>query len=284
MPKFYIISSATHTGQERAAMQVNYHKFFSTSLGQDFEFKVYGNSGKPVMVFPTSCGRFFDYEDRGMIGALEQFIEAGDIMVFAVDGRDWESWHKPVKDEWMGIRHAQYENCVTGELIPFIARAYDINEKFLATGNSMGAFHAANFFLKFPGYFDCAVCLSGIYTLKTELDGYADAGVFFNEPLSYLPGLRDDGALSTLREGYIVISHGRGAWEVFNAQAEELAALLKSKNVTCWYDPWGTQWPHDWPTWLAQIKKYMACFKDGVLFREGTVKLTGPQRRINNIL
>ena len=68
-------------------MQINYHKFFSGRLGQDFEFKVYGHAGKPVMVFPTSCGRFFDYENKGMIAALSEFIENGEIMVFAVDGR-----------------------------------------------------------------------------------------------------------------------------------------------------------------------------------------------------
>ncbi|HAH31062.1 MAG TPA: transposase [Elusimicrobia bacterium] len=264
-------------------MRINYHKFFSANLGQDFEFKVYGSSGKPVMAFPTSGGRFFDYENRGMIEAAAEFIEKGDIMVFAVDGRDWESWYKPVQDKWIGIRHSQYEDCITEEVIPFISRAYNTDEKFMATGNSMGAFHAANFFLKFPRHFDCAVCLSGIYTLKSELHGYYDPGIFFNEPLSYMPGLKDENILSKLREGYMVIAHGRGAWEIFNDQAKELSTILRDKNITCWYDQWGEQWPHDWQTWQAQIKKYLVDFKAGVLFKEGTIKLTGPDRRISRI-
>ena len=66
-------------------------------------------------------------------------------------------------------------------------------------------------------------------------------------------------------------------------QARELAAILKDKNITCWYDPWGEQWPHDWQTWQAQIKKYLAQFKDGVIFQDGILKLTGPDRRINHI-
>src|SRR3989338_5016713 len=107
-------------------MQINYHKFFSGRLGQDFEFKVYGHAGKPVMVFPTSCGRFFDYENKGMIAALSEFIENGEIMVFAVDGRDNESWYKPVRDEWIGLRHGQYEACITGEVIPYIRGVYNI--------------------------------------------------------------------------------------------------------------------------------------------------------------
>ena len=262
-------------------MEINYHKFFSSKLGQDFELKAYGTGGKPIMVFPTSSGRFFDYAERGMIAAMAEFIERGDVIVFTVDGRDWESWYKPARDRWMAIRHAQYEACVAEEVIPFIAGTYKLNEKFMATGNSMGAFHAANFFLKFPRCFDSAVCLSGVYTLKTELNGYGDEGVFFNEPLSYMPGLRDEKILSELRDGYIVIAHGRGAWEIFNGQAQELAAVIKNKGITCWYDPWGEEWPHDWQTWQAQIKKYLAQFRDGVFFKGGILKLTGPERRKN---
>lgn len=264
-------------------MEIKYHKFYSRNLGQDFELKSYGSMGKPVMVFPTSSGRFWDYEDRGMIAAAAEFIERGDATFFAVDGRDWESWNKPVKDEWMAKRHAQYEACVTEEAIPFIAKNYGVSEKFMATGNSLGAFHAANFFLKFPGHFDSSVCLSGVYSLKTELGGYSDAGVYLNEPLSYLPGLKDEGVLSRLRDGYAVVAHGGGAWEIFNDQDYELAALLKSKSITCWHDAWGPEWPHDWQTWHAQIRKYLHAFREGVLYRGGTLKLTGPERRVTRL-
>jgi esterase/lipase superfamily enzyme len=261
-------------------MEIKYHKFFSRSLGQDFELKSYGSSGKPIMAFPTSGGRFHDYEDRGMIGAAAEFIERGDIRIFAVDGRDRESWYKPVKDKWIGLRHAQYETCITEETTAFLSETCGITEKFLATGNSFGAFHAANFFLKFPGRFDSAVCLSGVYSMRTELGGYSDEGVYFNEPLSYLPGLKDQRALAELRKGYLVIAHGRGAWEQFNDQARELGEIAKNKGITCWYDPWDETWPHDWQTWHAQIRKYLSHFSDGVQFGDGMIKLTGPDRRL----
>ncbi len=261
-------------------MEINYHKFFSEHLGQEFEFKSYGSAGKPVMVFPTSSGRFYDYEDRGMIEAVKDFIELGDIRVFAVDGRDWESWYKPVKDKWIGLRHAQYEACITDETLPFIAKTYGISEKFLATGNSFGAFHSANFFLKFPRCFDSAVALSGLYSMKTQLSGYSDEGIYFSEPLSYFPGLKDERILTQLREGYFVIAHGRGAWEQFNDQAGELARAVQSKSITCWYDVWDETWPHDWHTWKAQLRKFLPRFREGVQFREGLLKLTGPERRV----
>ena len=261
-------------------MEINYHKFFSKQLGQDFEFKSYGTQGKPVMVFPTSSGRFYDYENMGMIEAVKDFIERGDIRIFAVDGRDWESWYKPVRDKWIGLRHAQYEACITDETLPFIAQTCGITEKFMATGNSFGAFHSANFFLKYPGHFDCAVCLSGIYSMRTELGGYCDEGVYFSEPLSYFPGFGDERALTGLRDNYFVIAHGRGAWEQFNDQAEALACAVRNKSITCWYDVWDETWPHDWPTWKAQLRKFLPRFREGVQFHGGLLKLTGPERRI----
>jgi esterase/lipase superfamily enzyme len=233
------------------------------------------------MAFPTSCGRFSDYESRGMIGAAAEFIERGDITVFAVDGRDGESWYKPVRDEWIGRRHGQYEACITREAIPFLRRACGVREKFMATGNSFGAFHSANFFLKFPALFDSAVCLSGLYAIKNELGGYCDSGVISNEPLCYLPGVTDEARLAGLREGYMVIAHGRGAWENFNDQAGALAGICAEKGIPCWHDAWGPEWPHDWHTWHAQIKKYLSQFREGVLSPKGPVVLTGPERRIN---
>jgi esterase/lipase superfamily enzyme len=262
-------------------MQVSHHKFYSNSLGQDFELKAYGHDGKPVMVFPTSCGRFWDYEDHGMIASLAPYIDAGEIRLFSVDGRDNESWYKPTRDEWIGIRHGHYEGCVINEAIPYIRHHFGVGEKFLATGNSFGAYHSANFFLKYPDYFDSALCLSGVYKMQTELGGYFDSGVYYNDPVSYMPGQHDEGFLNKLRDGYIVIAHGEGAWETFNDQAASLAHTLGQKGIPCWYDRWGQQWPHDWETWHAQVHKFFPAFRDGVAWRGGTLRVTGPHRRYN---
>ena len=31
---------------------------------------VFGHAGAPVLVFPTSQGRFYEFEDRGMVDVL----------------------------------------------------------------------------------------------------------------------------------------------------------------------------------------------------------------------
>jgi esterase/lipase superfamily enzyme len=44
------------------------------------EMLVFGEAGQRVLAFPTSMGRFFDWEDRGMVSALEA-LEAGNATV-----------------------------------------------------------------------------------------------------------------------------------------------------------------------------------------------------------
>ena len=67
-------------------MQVAYHKDYSRHLGRDMEYKRFGHAGRPVVMFPTSRGRFFQYEDTGTIGALSEIIEDGRVQVWTLDG------------------------------------------------------------------------------------------------------------------------------------------------------------------------------------------------------
>ena len=60
-------------------MNVSYHAWESRHLGRAMEYKVYGDRGRPVVVFPTSNGRFYQYEDSGMIEELQGFIESGQV-------------------------------------------------------------------------------------------------------------------------------------------------------------------------------------------------------------
>src|ERR1700727_2361048 len=79
--------------QNPALMNREYHKAYSQELHRDMEALVFGHAGTPVLVFPTSMGKFFEYEDRGMIGALASKIDRGELQVFCPDGVDTESWY-----------------------------------------------------------------------------------------------------------------------------------------------------------------------------------------------
>jgi len=95
-------------------MNREYNKEYSRELGRDMESLVYGHAGRPILVFPSSQGRFFEYEDAGMIRALAGKLEAGAIQVFCVDSVDSESWYnKSVHPGARIWRHLQLE-AITG--------------------------------------------------------------------------------------------------------------------------------------------------------------------------
>ena len=72
----------------------SFHKWYSPRLGEDFEVKAYGHGGRPLLAFPSLGGRFFDFENFGMVEACRPFLESGRLRIYAVDGRDQESWDR----------------------------------------------------------------------------------------------------------------------------------------------------------------------------------------------
>jgi esterase/lipase superfamily enzyme len=110
-------------------MDISYHRHFSRSLGCDMEYKRYGHAGRPVVVFPTSQGRFYQFEDSGGVGALVEFIDTGRIQLFTVDGIDSESFFDKGGDVRQRIgRHEAYCAYVREEALPdFAATAAGAN-------------------------------------------------------------------------------------------------------------------------------------------------------------
>ncbi|WP_237079309.1 hypothetical protein [Myxococcus xanthus] len=51
-------------------MNREYHRWYSERLHRDKELLVFGHSGEPVRLLPTSKGLFFQAEDFGLIGAI----------------------------------------------------------------------------------------------------------------------------------------------------------------------------------------------------------------------
>ena len=73
-------------------MNREYRIIHSETLGRPMEMLVFGHSGKPMLVFPSQEGRFFDYENFGMPETISQFIEEGKIHLYCIDSIDHESW------------------------------------------------------------------------------------------------------------------------------------------------------------------------------------------------
>ena len=67
----------------------------------------YGHFGRPVLVFPSEQGRAWDYENNGMVDAVEDLIEAGRVKLYCVDSFDHVSWSdRSIPLEERARRHA----------------------------------------------------------------------------------------------------------------------------------------------------------------------------------
>lgn len=241
-------------------MNVEYHRWWSPSLQQDMEMNVYGWSGKPLLVFPAQGGRFYEYEDFGMIAACSPFIEAGKIKVFSVDsldGQTWANWNAHPADR--ARRHADYDRYITQEVAPFVRQhCRDEQIKLLSSGVSMGGYHSVNFFFRHPDVFDALISLSGVMSLRMFVGGYMDENVYFNSPLDYLPGLEDEWYLQQYRQSQIIICVGQGAWEdAMLGDVRALQEILARKNIPAWIDYWGHDVNHDWPWWRQQMPYFL---------------------------
>jgi len=241
-------------------MKIKYEFFHSKHLDRVMEFKHYGESGKPMMAFPSSGGRFFEYEDFKMVDACRPFIEEGLIQLFTPDSIDRESWLED--DMWPGDRaykHNLYDAYIIEELIPYIQKKTGYTDKMITTGCSMGAYHAANFFFRHPDVFDTLIALSGIYDARFFVGHHLDIhDVYLNSPVDYLTNITDPWYIDQYKESDIIICSGTGDWEEESIQhTKHLKHILEQKEIPAWIDFWGSDVDHDWPWWRIQIAFFL---------------------------
>lgn len=236
-------------------MKREYCKWFSGSLGRDMEMLVFGHGGLPVLVFPTSGGRFFEFEDNGMVHAVSHDLEQGRLSLFCVDSADMESWYnREVPPRWRIARHMQYEDYVRNEVLPLI-RQWCGGQRPVALGCSLGGYHAANIALRHPTEFSGFLSMSGIFDPSRFLHGYYDEDVYFHSPTHFLSNLTDASELAKHQGNTYVLATGvhDQCWDA----NERMAEVLRFKNIAHRLDVWGDNARHDWPWWQRMIQVYL---------------------------
>lgn len=154
------------------------------------ELLVLGHAGARVLVFPTSKGRYYEWEDRQMFrwDVLGEQIERGWLQIFCVDSVDAESWY--AHDKWPGDRawrQTQYDNYLRYEVLPFM-HSLNRNPFLITLGASFGAYHAMNFGLRHPHLTGRILGLSGIYSIDRWTSGHIDEHVHNNNPMAFVSG------------------------------------------------------------------------------------------------
>jgi esterase/lipase superfamily enzyme len=232
-------------------MQRDYAKDYSQALGRDMEQLHFGHGGAPLLAFPTSMGRFYQWEDFGLVGALAEWIEGGQLQLWCVDSIDGESWYANDRPPPERVhRHLQYERYLLDEILPSMPAPP------VTAGPSFGALHALLLALRHPTRVRGFIGLSGAYDTARWLDGYSDDDTYFTNVAAFLPGLDDPAYLDPLREMKPkVIATGEEDPNV--SDSVKVARLLRQKGVEVRLDLW-PGWAHDWPYWKEMIRTYVS--------------------------
>jgi esterase/lipase superfamily enzyme len=226
----------------------------SGALGRGMELLWFGHWGRPMLVFPASQGRFYQFEDFGMIAALAGKIEAGEIQVVCVDSVDSESWyngHAPPASR--AFRQAQYDAYLHDELLPYIlnrSRRADL----IAYGASFGAYHAANLAGRYPERISRAICFSGIYDIHRFVGDYWDDTCYFHCPTAYIANM-DEGWTERLARVEWIIATGEG--DSLADDNRRFAALLSGKGISNHLEIWPGVFGHDWPFWKENLLRLL---------------------------
>lgn len=235
-------------------MQREYHRWFSPRLQRDMELLIHGHAGAPVLVFPTSGGRFYEYEDREMVANLHDFIDQGWLQLYCVDSVDMESfycsWAHPAGRI---TRHQQYEDYLLHEVLPLI-RSKNSNPFLIAHGCSFGAYHAMNIALRHPHLFGRVLALSGKYDMSNFFRPYYDDTIYHHTPSHYLPNLHDGEQLAAIRRLNLIIAVGEHDPNIDNNRA--FSQALWTKQVWHAFREWNG-WSHDWPYWKQMARQYI---------------------------
>ena len=241
-------------------MNATYYKEFSSCLNRDMEFNVYGYAGQPILVFPAQDGRFYDFDNFGMVDTIQDKINAGKIQLFCVDSIDKESWSDTNGNpEHRIYMQEQWYYYVCHELVPRIHQINRSSTKIYTTGCSMGATHAVNFMFRRPDLFKGTIALSGYYDSDLFFGDYCNELIYNNAPIKYLSGMPyQHPFVEQYRHLDIVMCCGQGAWEDDMIRSlHQMKDILHAKQIPAWIDFWGKDVNHDWPWWKIQFPYFI---------------------------
>jgi esterase/lipase superfamily enzyme len=230
------------------------HRWTSPNLRRDMELLVFGHAGARAVVFPTSMGRFFDWEERGLVGTLGEHLERGWLQLFCIDSVDGESWYAKDRPPAERVRrHVEYDRYVAAEVLPF-SRKLNSNPFLIVAGASFGGYHAVNFGLRHPDDVDRIISMSGLCDIRAFTDGYYDENVYFNNPCDFVGGEEEPSRLEALRHQDVILAVGRD--DSLCASNELLSRTLWSKDIWHALRIWDG-FAHDWPVWHQMIRLYI---------------------------
>ena len=230
-------------------------RWYAKPLHRDMETLRFGHAGPVTIVFPTSMGAFFEYEDRGMVGALADKLDAGHMQLLCISTVDTESFYaKSMHPRARIDRYLQFEQYLVNDVMGLVQHIGGGTTAGV-TGCSFGAYHAFTMALRHPDKFHSCITMGGAFDITRFLDGYYDNDVYLLCPPHFLPALGDSWFLDRYRQRKWVLV--TGDHDMCRPDTEQAAAMLGAKGIPHSLHVWGNGSEHDWPEWIKMAKAYV---------------------------
>lgn len=215
---------------------------------------VFGDRGYPLILFPTSMGRYYESKDFGLIESIRWFIEQGRIKVYCPDGLDLLTWYNTsISPAERALNHLQYDAVILEDILPRI-KAETGYDRVAVAGCSFGGYHAANFAFRHPEHVSYLFSMSGLFDIRSRLDGHYDDNVYYNNPMDFMP---DNPHPDLWKMGIILGCAGR---DVCLGQNQQFSGILDNKQIRHWLDI-RQDTVHDWPVWKEMLPHYLSLIK-----------------------
>ena len=235
-------------------LEEKYHKWHSQFINREFEMLVFGTTGYPLIIFPTSKARYYQAKDFGLIESVSKFVESGKFKIYCPDSIDNESWYNESIHPAERIKnHALYEHLILKDVIDYAVHETG-SKKVALAGCSFGGYHAANIAFKYPDKVGILISMSGASNVKRLLDGYYDENTYFNNPPDYLTNLTDDWYLDRIKKMQIIL--GVGDNDICLEENLVLSDILNNKQIPHWLDVRKNS-GHDWKWWNEMFPEYL---------------------------
>ena len=232
-------------------MEENYHKWYSPNLSKEMEMIVYGHWGYPLLIFPTTRGRYYESKDFHLIDSIAWFIEQGKVKVYCLDSIDEYSWYnRSIHPADRVKNHIWYDKMILEEVVAKVQHESP-NGKVAVSGCSFGGYHAANFAFRHPEKVSHLFTMSGAFDIRDQLDGYYDDNVYFNNPVDYLPNMNHPDLYN------MKIILGTSEHDICLGANLEMSAILSNKGIDHWLDNRPNA-SHDWPIWREMFPHYLS--------------------------
>ncbi len=230
------------------------HQWYSPNLSRNIEVLAFGHQGYPVILFPTSMGRFYENKDFKLIESAAWYLDNGLVKIYCPDGIDLSSWYnKNIHPADRVKNHIWYDLMLLNELVPLAQRETGVS-RVVTAGCSFGGYHATNFGFKHPEVVKYIFNMGAAFDIRDQLDGYYDDNVYFNNPIDFIAN-SNNGYYDDL---HVVLGTGTNDM-CWNAN-EKMAGILRTKRINHWLDVReGAN--HDWPAWREMFPHYLSLIK-----------------------